>query len=155
MYKVGRLASTPIRPRQRVEQFQLIDRLGVEVDQAAVHHQHGQDPRAADGDVEAVFRIEEVGVPGQVLGTRAGHADQDDLGFLALELVDGTNAGIVREERAEQINLSIIGRDHQNVVKADHSFAAVAADEAGAEQIAYQIADRVRFLLTGLAAAFV
>ena len=53
--------------------------------------------RARDRDVEPVLAVQELDVPRQVLLARCRHRDDDQLGFLALELVDGADARAGRQ----------------------------------------------------------
>ena len=47
--------------------------------------------RAGDRDVEAVAAEEELDVAGDLLAAGGRHREEDDLGLLALELVDGAD----------------------------------------------------------------
>ena len=105
------------------------------MEQGGARDDDGEALRARDCDVEAVFVVEELDVAGEVVGARGGHRDEDCFGLLALELVDGADAGAGGEDRLQQVHLRIVGRYDQDVVGGDRVLEAFLVAEALLEEV--------------------
>ena len=72
---------------------------------------------------------------------------------MPLKLVDRSNTGVSRQQAFQQIDLSVVGRDDQNVGHPNPSFLAVAIAERLAEKTMVRVTKSFGFLPTGLAVA--
>ena len=73
-------------PAQRIDQPHLLDRRTRCLQKPRRSNNDPKAPRPRDRHIQPVTGVEEFDLPRQVVAGRCSHRDQDNVGFLALEL---------------------------------------------------------------------
>src|SRR5262249_27775332 len=86
-----------------------------DVEEARAGENNAESLGTRDGHVQPVHAKQELNITRELFAARSRHRDEAHGGLLALELVDSSDACLRRQKPFQQIDLSIVGRDDQNV----------------------------------------
>ncbi|MNF99508.1 hypothetical protein D3C84_824060 [compost metagenome] len=115
----------------------------------------GQRLRPTDGHIQAVFRVQETNVSGQVVFIRGRHRYDDNLRFLPLKLIHSADTSARWQHLFQQLHLQVIGGYYQDVFDADRVLYALVIHITLAQEVCVKLLDLRRFFVRTLAVAIV
>jgi hypothetical protein len=110
---------------------------------------------ARDCHIEAIDAEKKLDVSGKFVVARSGHRDKADGCLLPLKLIDRADAAARRKRPRQQIDLSIVGRDDEDIILIDLANRSIAVPELLANERPIGIANSAGLLLARLAVTLI
>jgi hypothetical protein len=111
--------------REGIDQPHLLDSAARHVEQSEARKHHDQRLRARDRHVQPIDAKQELDVARQLVGTGGRHRNQTHRRLLPLQLVDRADPDTGRQHARQEIDLRVVGRDHQDVGRTNDALVAI------------------------------
>ena len=139
---------------KHVQPLKIVDLRPGPIEKFRAVNDDGKTLGAADRNIEAVQVEQKLSSARRFRTVRRRHRYDHDGGFLPLEFVHGSDFRARRQTFFQEIDLKVIGRDHEDIVEGYRGLYSISRDALRAE-IADELRDDIRLGTTRLRAPVV